>query len=186
MRRIVFICGLIAAFLCLGQNANAQYVAQIHRSGDSFTDQLGRPLQDDELIALIGPDIYRETVVGARKQFNAGRKLIIGGASALGAGLIVATTGLITISTSVDSSYGHTQSGEYEVDESKMAVGYVLFGLGSAALVAGDLALGAGITFKVIGQSRLNWVENDFNARSREVSARFGPAPHGFGLTLDF
>ena len=61
-----------------------------------------------------------------------------------------------------------------------------LLASGYVATIAGGVVLTAGIPLKAIGQSRLNWVENDFNDRSRRASLRFGAAPSGVGLTLRF
>ena len=64
-------------------------------------NQDGRRLSDDELIDLIGEDIYFNTVVGARKQYNVGRKLLVGGLIGMGAGYLAASTGWKTISTGI-------------------------------------------------------------------------------------
>jgi hypothetical protein len=50
----------------------------------------------------------------------------------------------------------------------------------------GAVLLDVGIPFRVIGQSRLNWVENDYNERNRDITLHFGAAPSGIGLTLTF
>ena len=57
--------------------------------------------------------------------------------------------------------------------------------LGSVATVLGGTALSAGIPLKVIGQSRLNWVENDFNER-HTASLHLGATPNGVGLAFRF
>ena len=184
MKKFTILCGLVAAFLCLAQNASAQYATEIHRDRAGFTDQVGRPLTDAELIDLIGPEIYRETVVGARKQYNAGRKLITGGAIGVGAGLITMYGGILIVYGSVSAA--SDISGQRYVDRDQEAAGYLIFGLGVTTIALGGLALDAGIPLHIIGKSRLNWVENDFNERSHAVTARFGAAPHGIGLTMTF
>ena len=199
MKRILLVCGLAAALLGLSQNASAQY-NQIHRDGTDFVDQTGRPLSDQALIDLVGEDVYFDTVVGARKQYNVGRKLIRGGAIGLGAGFLAAVGGAALLMASTgepviyyDYDYGfqtNYPNRDYYYDDRGDRLGVLTGGLlligGYAAMITGSLVLEAGIPLKIVGKSRLNWVENDFNDRSREASLRFGAAPHGVGLTLHF
>ena len=188
MKKIHFLCGLAAAFLCLAQNANAQYLPdQIHRSGDTFVDAHHRVLSDSELIEAVGLDIFEETVIGARKQYNAGRKLLTGGAIGVGAGLLGSLLGTAMIVANGATYYDSNHDvARYEiVDEAAFATGAALLALGASAMAAGSAAMSAGIPLKVIGQSRLNWVENDYNER-QGYTLNFGVAPHGVGLTLRF
>ena len=191
MKRILLISGLFAAFLCLTQNANAQYV-QIHRDGAGFVDNAGITLSDQELIDLVGDDVYFDTVVGARKQYSAGRRLVRGGAITTGVGVTSILGGSILMLTNATGrshyyDYDYDQIEDYfEGDETGLAIGALLFAGGYVATIVGAAVLTAGIPLKVIGQSRLNWVENDFNNRSRQASLRFGAAPSGVGLTLRF
>ena len=66
MKKVLIFCGLVAAFLCLAQNANAQYVGPIHREGANLADQRGNILTDQEVLTLIGSDVYEKTYVGAQ------------------------------------------------------------------------------------------------------------------------
>ena len=169
--------------MCLVQNANAQYLPdRIHRDGDRFVDDRHRVLSDNELIDAVGIDIFEETVVGARKQYNAGRKLVISGAIGAGAGMTGLLTGVVMLAASMatDSS-GRT----YVAEEELGFAGGMLTILGGTALGLGATALSAGIPLKVIGQSRLNWVENDYNER-QNYTLHVGAAPHGVGFTLNF
>ena len=186
MKKISILCGLVAAFLCLAQNANAQYLPdQIHRSGDRFVDGQHRVLSDSELIDAVGIDIFEETVIGARKQYIAGRKLLTGGAIGVGAGLLGSLLGTAMVVAN-GATYYHNGETRYEVvDEAAFATGVTLLALGTSAMAAGSAALSAGIPLKVIGQSRLNWVENDYNER-QGYTLQFGAAPHGIGLTMRF
>jgi hypothetical protein len=193
MKKLLIIGGLISAFLCLAQNASAQY-ARIHRDGTNFVDNRGVTLSDQELIGLIGDDIYFDTVVGARKQYNVGRKLIRGGAISMGAGFLAMLGGTALMYASGGSGYySDYYHGNYPDryyydggSESGMASGALLYVSGAIALTVGGLVLEAGIPLKIIGKSRLNWVENDFNDRSRGTSLHFGAAPSGLGMTLTF
>ena len=186
MKKISILCGLVAAFLCLAQNANAQYLPdQIHRAGDKFVDGNHRILSDTELIDAVGLDIFEETVIGARKQYNAGRKLLIGGAIGVGAGLL-STLGGTALVVANGATYYNNGETRYEiVDEAAFAAGTALLALGVSAMAAGSTAMSAGIPLKVIGQSRLNWVENDYNER-QGYTLHVGAAPHGVGLTVRF
>jgi hypothetical protein len=176
----------VAAFLCLAQNANAQYIPnQIHRAGAGFVDEHHRILSDNELIDAVGIDIFEDTVLGARKQYNAGRKLITGGAIGLGAGLVGTLAGAAFIAASGATYYEQGQTRYEIVDDGCAIAGASLLALGISAMTAGSAALSAGIPLKVIGQSRLNWVENDYNER-QDYSLHVGAAPHGIGLTLQF
>ena len=184
MKKILIISGILAAFLCLAQNAHAQYLpSQIHRDRAGFVDEHGRTLSDNELIDAIGTDIFEETVVGARKQYTAGRKLMIGGIVGLGAGVVSMLGG-----TAVIAAAGPEQAADGEVyfkDEDKAITGGAIVLIGSVVTALGGTALSAGIPFKVIGQSRLNWVENDYNER-HAASLHLGATPSGVGLAIRF
>ena len=90
MKRFLVICVLLVAGLGFAQEAKAQYAGPITRQDANLVDQSGHVLTDSEIIALVGNDIYEETVVGARRQLQAGKGLIIGGAASIGAGLVFA------------------------------------------------------------------------------------------------
>lgn len=190
MKKMLLISGLFAAFLCLAQSAHAQYVPQIHRDGADFVDQAGRTLSDQDLIGLVGDEVYFDTVVGARRQYNAGRKLFIGGAIGMGIGLtsIIGGAFLIADSGGVErSKYFDSDQVRHDYgDDSGAMAGAALFIGGYVATIVGGGALTVGLPLSIIGKSRLNWVENDYNNRSREASLRFGYAPSGVGVTLQF
>ena len=185
MKKSTIISGVIGALMCLAFNANAQYLpTQIHRDRADFIDNRGMFLSDQELIGLVGEDVFFETVVGARKQYNTGRKLVISGAAGLGVGLagMLAGTAMIAAAGPTQTSNGTT----YFDDEELAVGGAAVLVLGSIATALGGTALSVGIPFKAIGQGRLNWVENEYNDRARDYSLHVGSAPHGIGLTLNF
>ena len=97
MRKIAILCGLVAAFLCIAQSANAQYA----RKGANLVDQNKVVLSDQALIMLVGNDIYEQTVIGARKQYKAGNGLIWGGVAGIAAGFVHAV-----LVTSVPAIHG--------------------------------------------------------------------------------
>lgn len=190
MKRIVLLSCLFAACLFSPRNAQAQYAPRIHRDHDGFVTQDWRRLSDDELIDLVGEDIYFDTVVGARKQYNAGRKLLTGGLIGIGAGYLAASGGTYMLAEISERRVRREmEDGRRYYNnwpESFYAgAGALLAITGYTALISGFMALEAGIPLRIIGQSRLNWVENDFNER-QGLTCRFGPADHGFGLTLTF
>lgn len=190
MKRVASLTVLFVACLCLALNAKAQYVHQIQRDHADFVNQDGRRLSDDELIDLIGEDIYFNTVVGARKQYNVGRKLLVGGLIGMGAGYLAASSGSYML---VEISERRVRreledSGRYYntwPESFYAAAGTVLAITGYAALFSGFMALEAGIPLKTIGKNRLDWVEDDFNGH-QNLTCRFGPTDHGFGLSLVF
>jgi hypothetical protein len=171
--------------MCLTQTVNAQYIpAQIHRDKANFVDNRGMLLSDQELIGLIGEDVFFDTVVGARKQYNAGRKLVISGATGLGVGAAAVIGGVIMIDAAEPRE--KPDGTVYFMDEDLAIAGTLTTVLGGIALSLGGLLLDAGLPLKIIGQSRLNWVENDYNERNRGYSLHVGTAPHGVGLTMTF
>ena len=184
MKKALILCGLVAAFLCLTQTANAQYRPdRIQRDGASFVDSRGRTLSDSELIDAVGVDIFTETGIGARKQYTTGRKLLVSGIAGTGVGLL----GLVGGAALVGAAGPHQNANNeiYFDDRDKAESGAVVLAIGTIATALGSAALSAGIPLKVIGQSRLNWVENQYNER-QGYALRFGAAPHGVGLTVRF
>ena len=184
MKKALILCGLVAAFLCLTQTANAQYRPdRIHRDGADFVDSRGRTLSDSELIDAIGADIFQETVIGARKQYTVGRKLLISGIVGTGVGIIGMVGGAALVAAA-----GPHQNANNEVyfdDNNKAETGAAVVLVGSLVTALGGTALSAGIPLKAIGQSRLNWVENDYNER-QGYTLRFGATSHGVGLAVRF
>ena len=185
MKRITILYGLVAAFLCLAQQANAQYLTtEIHREKAHFINNRGMVLSDQELVGLIGEDVFYDTVVGARKQYKAGRTLVISGGIGFGVGVagVLGGVAMITAAEPRETSQGQV----YFNDEDLAAAGGASMILGSIVMSLGAVALTVGIPLKAIGQSRLNWVENDYNERSRGYSLHVGSAPGGVGVSLTF
>ena len=190
MKKIAILCGLVAALMCLTQSAKAQY-AQIHRDGAGFVDDRGAALSNQEVRDLVGDEIYFDTVVGASKQYRVGGKLIRGGAITLGAGLLSGLSGAALLISSDHHDYypgqeQYQRKSYHEYDETAEAAGVLLLTGGYVAMFVGGALLEAGIPIRIIGQIRLNWVENNYNDYSRNVSLHVGAAPHGVGLTLRF
>ena len=184
MKKALILSGLVAAFLCLAQTVSAQYVpSRIHRDGASFVDGRGRTLSDGELIDAIGEDIFAETVIGARKQYTVGRKLLISGIAGTGVGIASLVGGAALIASA--GPHEAANDNIYFDDKDKAESGMVVVAIGAIATALGGTALSAGIPLKVIGQSRLNWVENDYNER-QSYTLHIGAAPHGVGVTLNF
>ena len=164
MKRFTMLCGIIAALLCLTQNANAQYT----RKGADIVDDNGAVLTDSQLIDVVGLDVFEQTVIGARKQIKSGNSLLWGGI----AGFTVGFVGGI---------YAAYRMAGYKND----VIATPLY-LGSSALMsAGGSAITAGIVLKSIGNSRLNWVEEQANA-ANGYSLNVGATPNGIGLYIAF
>ena len=77
--------------------------------------------------------------------------------------------------------YGET----YVTDDDLAYAGAAVMSTSLVAVALGGVALSTGIPLKVIGQSRLNWVENDYNSH-RGYTLNVGATPHGVGLALRF
>ena len=179
MKRFAAVCTLVAALLCVAQSAVAQYrPTKIHRVGTHFKAD-GHTLSNSELIDLVGEDIYEETVRGARVQMKIGTGLIWLGVACVGAGLAGAVyTGYVAVNEyNYDSFWEAVKSGK-EV--------YSLYSKVAGVLTFGTSAIGAGIPIHIIGRSRLNWVENNYNENARDISCNLGLTPSGVGLVLTF
>ena len=173
MKKFALILGLVAAFLCLAQNANAQYA----RKGANIVDQNGYVLSDSQLTKLVGNDVFQQTVVGARKQYKAGNGLVWGGVAGIGLGLAGAVLTGIKVGK---SNYNDVETALR--NDSSIAAMY----LGSTAVMSvGATALSAGIVLKTIGKKRLNWVEGQANA-AKGYSLDLGATPYGVGLAVRF
>ena len=171
--RFAFFCGIVAALLCLTQNANAQYA----RKGADLVNQNGVVLSDQDIVNLVGSDVFEQTVIGARKQYKAGKGLVTGGILGICGG--VAGSALSGIKAANDG-YNDFQTA-VENDGAVLAL-Y----LGSTALMsAGIAALSGGIILKTIGKKRLNWVSEECNNASN-VSFNVGATPNGMGIVLNF
>ena len=171
--RFAFFCGLVAALLCLTQNANAQYA----RKGADIVSQNGVTLSDQDIINLVGNDVFDQTVVGARKQIKTGKGLVAGGILGIGAGLAGA---VLTGVKAGKAGYNDLQTAVG--NDASIAALY----LGSSALIsAGGAALSGGIVLKTIGKKRLNWVSEECNNASN-VSLHVGATPNGMGIALTF
>ena len=172
MKKLLILCCLVAAFLCIAQNANAQYA----RKGANIVDLNKTVLTDQAIINLVGNDIYEETVVGARKQFKAGSGLITGGLVGIGAGLAGA---VLTGYKAGKDGYSDLQTAVE--NDGSIAVMY----LASTALVSlGGTAFTGGVVLKTIGKKRLNWVADHANGVA--MTYHVGATPNGFGLALNF
>ena len=172
--RFAFFCGLVAAFLCMTQNADAQYA----RKGANLVNQNGVVLSDQDIIDLVGGNIFDETVVGARKQFKAGKGLITGGILGIGAGL--AGSVLSGVKAAND---GYTDF-QTAVENDGAVLGLYL--ASTALLSAGGAAISGGIILKTIGKKRLNWVSEEANKAAGNVTLHVGATPHGMGVALNF
>ena len=172
MKRFALLCGLVAAFLCFAQNADAQYA----RKGANLVDPAGTVLSDQAIINAVGNDIYQQTVIGARKQYKAGKALITGGIIGIGAGL----AGAVLTGVKVGKA-GYSDLETAAQKDASIAAMY----LGSSAIMSlGATALSGGIVFKTIGKKRLNWVAGQANGVG--MACQFGPTPDGVGLALRF
>jgi len=178
MKKILIISGIIAAFLCLAQNANAQYA----RQGANIVDKSGYVLSDSQLTKLVGNEVFQQTVVGARKQYKAGKTLIWSGAGGLVGGAVLYGAGLAKIA---DKVTGNSSKEEIQkaLEANPGSAGMILGG--TLLMAAGGVALDAGIPLLIIGKKRLDWVEGQANA-AKGYSIDLGATPYGVGLAVRF
>ena len=184
MKKLFVICVLLAASLGLTQEARAQYAGPITRQDANLVDQSGHILTDSEIIGLVGNDIFEETVLGARRQLQAGKALIIGGAAGIGTGLVFAVFSGVEMAKSrqysKDSQHGHS----YSISGLGPGVGLYLCSVALTSL--GTLALGGGIAFRSIGKCRLGWVANQCNPARTVVTLEWSATPAGTGIVMRF
>ena len=182
MKRFTFLCGLVAAFLCLAQNASAQYAGPIHRNGAYLADARGNILSDHEVLTLIGEQVYDETYVGAQKQRKAGKTLIWSGIGGLVGGGVLYGAGLAKIADKVTQNSSKEEI-QTALEANPGSAGMILGG--TLLMAAGGVALDAGIPLAIIGKKRLNWVADDYNAR-KNLAYQIGATPSGVGLAVRF
>ena len=185
MKRIAILCGFIAAFLCIAQNACAQYTTSLHRDHGNLVDARGNILTAAEVRNLVGDQIYNETYVGAKKQYKTGRKLVWGGVSGTVVGLGAAVGGsyLVGKNAHLEGS-GEDQHLVYD-DEQKAGLGALLFTGGTIMASLSAIALEVGIPFAIIGKKRLDWVADNYNS-GVNLTYHVGATPNGIGLAVQF
>ena len=190
MKKILF---AVLALLVLAFQAQAQEIPGPgrleHSNGEFYLD--GQKLLPEQIQSVIGDDIYYETYKGAVVQRNTGKALLIAGGSSMGTGIALLAFGYVTtyklaneyIQAIVRSANGNPS--DYASIVSK-AYGYEFMILGGYVLtLAGSGLLSAGIPLFTIGNSRLNWIEKNYN-QNEGYSLNFGFTPNGVGFALKF
>lgn len=180
MKKLLVIFVLLAAGMAFAQEMKAQYAGPIARKAANLVDQNGKILSDEAIIGLVGEDIYRETVVGARRQLKAGKGLIIGGASGIGAGLVLAVFSGVAIAKD-----GGNYSGDFEKALRNNSTARGLYLCSVALTSLGAMALGGGIAFHSIGKGRLGWVAEQCNVR-HSATLEWSASPVGAGIVMRF
>ena len=184
MKKLFVICVLLAACMGFAQEMKAQFAGPIVCKDANLVDRNGNILSDDDIIGLVGEDIFAETVTGARNQLKAGKGLIIGGAAGIGTGLVFAViTGVVAANNREnfdrDLRDGHR-------DNYSFGYAPALYLCSVALTSAGTLALGGGIALRSIGKSRLGWVAEQCNPRSGGVTLEWSATPAGAGIVMRF
>ena len=181
MKKILVIVVLLALGAALAPDLKAQFAMPITRQNANLVDRNGNVLTDDDIIDLVGQDIYEETVVGARRQLQGGRSLIIGGAASIGTGMVLAVFAGVAMEKS--GAYS-SDSRRFVSRESAAAAGLYLSSLALSTL--GTLALGGGVALRSIGKSRLGWVAEQCNPRTSDVTLQWSATPAGAGIVMRF
>ena len=181
MKRIAVIFGIIAALLSLTQNASAQYA----RKGANIVDKNGYVLSDSQLINVVGQNVFDQTVVGARKQYKSGKKLIWGGIAGIAAGVAGTVYSIVKLNDAGYQNLDLTNPDHIKtVLDNDPSIGAMY--LGSSALMSiGGTAFTAGVVLKTIGKKRLNWVEDQANS-AKGYTLNIGTTRNGMGLYLTF
>ena len=182
MKKFALFCGLVAALLCLAQNASAQYAGPIHRNGAYLADARGNILSNPEVLTLVGEQVYNETYVGAVKQWKTGRTLLWTGLIGTGAGI----AGVFVGAKMVAENAHQDGAGNMVYDnEDKAKTGAAILAGGYVLSAVGGVLLDIGIPLSIIGKKRLNWVADDYNAR-KGLTYQIGATPSGVGFALNF
>ena len=179
MKRFFVICILLAASLGFAQEMKAQFAGPIVRKDANLVDRNGNILSDEDIIGLVGSDIFEETVVGARRQLRAGKGLLIGGAAGIGTGLVFA------VFTGVAAAKSGYYSSDYrDFRNNSTASGLYLCSVAFTSL--GLTALGGGIAFRAIGKGRLGWVADQCNSHKTVATLEWSATPAGAGIVMRF
>lgn len=177
MKRITSYFCLFVTFLCIAQRADAQYATSIHHEHGKLVDSRGVVLSDNEVMNLIGDEIYNATYLGAKKQCKIGRTLIWSGVAGM-----VAGTGMMMWGQELFTDSPYMQGIGTET-EGKVGLALCVGGLLVNSL--GSAALNVGIPLSIVGNKRLDWIADNYNG-SANLTFQVGAAPNGFGLTLRF
>lgn len=179
MKRFFVICILLAASMGFAQEMKAQFAGPIVRKDANLVDRNGNILSDEDIIGLVGSDVFEETVVGARRQLKAGKGLIIGGAAGIGTGLVFAVFSGVEMAKSRDNAARNNRSYNY-------GPGAGLYLCSVAFTSLGLTALGGGIAFRAIGKGRLGWVADQCNSHKTVATLEWSATPAGAGLVMRF
>lgn len=196
MRNSLLKVAFIAIALLTGAAyASAQRISdrEIEFRGGHLRDADGNILRDFEVQDLVGREIYRQTYVGACKQYKAGKGLIIGGSAAIVSGIAASVISASVIGPDAFNaihSRDVDQVNTYLKNNKDKAIGIAGFFGGIALASIGGICLDAGIPLAIIGKSRLNWVAEDYNEkvyrRSQRPGISIGLGENGPGLHLNF
>lgn len=179
MKKLFVLCILLAACMGFAQETKAQFAGPIVRKDANLVDRNGNILSDEDIIGLVGQDIFEETVVGARRQLRAGKGLIIGGAAGIGTGLVLSVfTGVAA------SKVKNANSLQDALRQDSTAAGLYLCTMAVTSL--GITALGGGIAFRSIGKGRLGWVADQCNSRKAVATLEWSATPAGAGIVMRF
>lgn len=134
-------------------------------SGLILGDKLLTEADAQKLLIYKGENIYEETWIGALKQRTIGNSLFF--------------PGLVLI---VGSAFVSVYNVNFSMDQTIAIVSYI-------GEIVGTGLFTAGLIFKIIGKSRMNWVLDTYNEDMRikgKTSLSICPTSTGIGLKLNF
>ena len=193
---------ILTAFLCLSALvASAQYVVDhdhdIQLKGSRvFVDgeRVGNDIVLESLTASCGDDVAKLWAKN-RRAYKAGLGLTIAGSSLEFLGGMSIVGGILT--TAVGGMYvpilgiGAIISGDYsgvkDVSDEIFGTAEVLVSVGGYAALAGLAMLASGIPTMCVYKKKLNGMVQEYGPGfTSDVNLTLGPAPNGFGFTLNF
>lgn len=167
MKRIIII--IAAAFgFAIGMNAQTTYDDRLYFSGDRFYLN-GIPLNDGELMSILGEDVYNNEYLKARKQIRTSNTLGYIGGTLMGTGLGCALGNAIST-----LAYG----GEFQ------ARPYIVYG---GITIVGLIPTLIHFNMNKKGKETFTRIAERYNTQTGKVmELTLSPARSGFGIALNF
>lgn len=167
MKKLVIILIALAG-IAIGADAQTTYDDRLYFSGDRFYLN-GMPLNDGELMSILGEDVYNNEYLKARKQIRASNTLGYIGGTLMGTGLGCALGHAIST-----LAYG----GEFQ------ARPYIVYG---GITIAGLIPSLIHFNMNKKGKETFTRIAERYNTQTGKVmELTLSPARSGFGIALNF
>ncbi len=189
MKKFLSFAGIVlAAILINAQAAQAQYVPKyITFSHGDYRSDNGRVLTNAELNDLFGEELCEDTLQGARRQYYAGRALLISGGVTMGIGMASMISGIVLFADRTEWFVDDKGKVDYYSNDKRASdTGIILTTVGSVVTALGFTVLSIGTPLYFIGKGRMNWLADEYNKNARPIAVRVGNGRYGTGLIVDF